>query len=436
MLTYIFIAQLSCFLLFGVWLYKNGGLSKHFSIAFVAFVYFFITLFTPFFDWYRDIDSHFSYYYGQYELKAQVVYLTGTVAILGAYIISSSRLATWLLSQIKFKYSVATPFSHEIGRLYWLTTTILFALVLFNVHASGVNLLSLFDLSNKELGNIIFSIYFYSDFLENLTNSLITCGIALYYYYKKKPWYWALLLVLLAYFFLSGWRFRIFLTLFGIAVIYLQSTPEQFYKRLLIALLGLTLTLSYLTLNRMAVAKRMFDVVEWNALAFNLDLLCNETGNSRTAKAMMRYRAENNLPLDGGMSMIGYIFVKLMPASLYPNQEKPIAPLLRQVKAWIPEGAVDYNPNPAISNMDEIYFSFGLPGLIFFMSLMAIGLAIVEHARMQMHLKPYLYVLFLGFLYQWITRGYLPQQVQLLFFLLLPFWVEWLYLRWRMAKDK
>lgn len=404
-------------------------------MAFTSLTYFLMLLFTPFYDWVSGIHALFTYSYAGVELQAQTIYVVATAVLLGSYVWWQKYVpAIAAHKPLKFASVYEAFFQAKVGRIYLVATLLIGLLVIWNLHLSGVDISALLDVQKRDLQHIIFSIPFYSNFLENLTNSLITCSVALVAYYHRRWWVWAILLLLWWYFFLAGWRFRIFVSALGVALVYLYMQPAQFYKRLAVVVLALGLMLSFITLNRMAVAKRMFDVVEWNPLRFNIELLCNEMGNSRTFKAMLHYRKTHEVPLDGGMSMIGYIFVKFLPASLYPNGEKPLAPLLKQVKVWIPAGAVDYNPNPAISNVDEVYFSFGLPGCIIFMWLLGFFIAWVEHMRAVQGLKIYLYAVFVGFLYQWITRGYLPQQVQLLFFMLIPWWLEWAYLKYGVGR--
>lgn len=295
-----------------------------------------------------------------------------------------------------------------------------FAAMFGNLLLSGYTLTGLFNFSVRDTSQIIAGNTRYSILLETANQILISVLILAAVYKVPK---WALLTaVLLCFciFVFAGLRYRVIMVLIGMLTSYFITMPKNatHYRKAALVCLLFVIGLQYLTINRWAIARRQFSYLTFNLFQFNNQTLLTETNNSQTFFCMLRYNHLQNLGPDYGESMFKFVLIRALPKNLFENGKKPVAPLLqRLVPATNPP-----NPErglPAYSNIDEYYLSFGWPGVVIGMALLAYLLARMPNYKQGLAAKAW-QVLVTAFLFQLITRGYFPQQMELFVFLLLP----------------
>jgi hypothetical protein len=331
----------------------------------------------------------------------QTIAVTYCLALTG-FISGFSLISLWAVkSEWRFfKCILNEKYSHNWLYVFQLIVWIIY---LVNIQISGIPITELFNLFNSSEKAILFSASFRFPLLELLAASV---PVALFLQFRlgkhKNLIWWLFLFFWLIMSLLGGWRFRIILfVLFLLFHFVDRKIPFRFW---LAALLFISVSMSWLTLNRMAIAKRRFDLVTFDLSQFNLALFNNEFSNSRTFRACLSQQGwENFHGIKGWMKTPG------------TNQPEIIA----KSKAWIPPGW-PWNPNPALSQPEEFFLLFGYGGL--FLSMMVIGIfsGLVDRLRGGWF-SDSLRLVVSGLFFQWFSRGYFPFQLKITIICLLPF---------------
>jgi hypothetical protein len=219
--------------------------------------------------------------------------------------------------------------------------------------------------------------------------------------------WWVFLIFWLVISILGGWRFRVIL--FVLFLVFWQLSNVYRWKVFLSSAIILSLVLAWLTLNRMAIAKRQFDLITFDLTQFDPALFNNEFSNSRTFRATLSAPGADLAP-----GLNGWIKTD--------NSTKPW--ILEISKAWIPAGW-PWNPNPALSQPEEFYLLFGLFGMSLAMLLIGIWtgfLGLIGGNK----LSDAFQIVGTGLLFQWISRGYFLFQLKISVICLLPFLLLWI----------
>jgi hypothetical protein len=206
---------------------------------------------------------------------------------------------------------------------------------------------------------------------------------------------------------LGGWRFRVIL--FVLFLVFWQLTNVYRWKGLLSSAIILSLVLVWLTLNRMAIAKRQFDLITFDLTQFDPALFNAEFSNSRTFRATLSAPGFDLVPgIKGWM-----------------KSDKSTKPWILEIsKAWIPAGW-PWNPNPAFSQPEEFYLLFGLFGMSLAMFIIGIWtgfLGLIGGNR----LSDAFQIVCTSLLFQWVSRGYFIFQLKISLVCLFPFLLLWI----------
>ena len=278
----------------------------------------------------------------------------------------------------------------------------------FNLSASGISILGIFDPFNSSEQAILFSAAFRYPLLDLCTLSVPVCLFLLLQSGRKLGvLWWVFLIFWLVISILGGWRFRIIL--FVLFLVFWQLATAYRWKVLLSSAIILSLVLAWLTLNRMAIAKRQFDLITFDLTQFDPALFNNEFSNSRTFRATLSVPGADLAP-----GIKGWI-----------KTDKSTKPWILEIsKAWIPAGW-PWNPNPALSQPEEFYLLFGLFGMSLAMFLLGIWtgfLGLIGGNR----LSDAFQIVCTSLLFQWVSRGYFLFQLKITVICLLPFLLLWI----------
>lgn len=350
------------------------------------------------------------------ELKMAFIYGLGISSFFVFYIL----IYRWL-KNVEFPHPVVrlSPWG-QANILAWYQVFIWMA-ILWNIHQSGISLVGLLNFQNQSEKEILFSIHWYSHGIDLLANSL---SVALYLQFqairKTGVVWWMLFILWLVFCLLAGWRYRIILLALFFLFDFLRFQPRAF-RRMMWILPLLFLGISWLTLNRMAIAKRQFQLVTFDLRQFDLDIFKTELSNSRTCKASLIYMKENRLESPGISSWIDFVGNKLKPKSEFPHGVRPFPWIITITKSWIPKGW-PWNPNPAVTQMEEFFLTFSWPGLILGMAVFGIWVALLDIRQPKVGWGSF-QIIASGLCFQWITRGFFLYQLQITIASMLPFLV-------------
>lgn len=403
-----------------------GGVSRHLAYCFSLFVYFFYVGVTPAINFYTGVRSLYGIDYGDYFPEAMGVYVVGLAAFTFGY---------WSSVHLRPTRPYSKLLTHEDWRSPLVVLSVMFVLfavaTFFNLSTAGFDDWTvLFDFSNKTGGESGI-VYLYSltsphpefNYVKALTDTFIALLIMFLVYRMPRLWWWALVIVCGYFFLLSGWRYRIIMLMVGAAGYFwynLRWRPQDYWKAVLV-IVFCVLGVMLLTLNRMAIAKRIGSETTLDLRRFDEKLLTEQTINSQVFMLMLRYRDEHQMPLDWGRTMFLQTYYRAIPSRFFPDQKKPSPPLLEW--QWAAQGTPEDGQPPrtgAITDWEEYYLSFGWAGLIVLAAMVGWLLGRLAHLpEGDFYLAWKLCCT--AFMFQIITRGYLPQQVELFVYLMFPF---------------
>jgi hypothetical protein len=136
------------------------------------------------------------------------------------------------------------------------------------------------------------------------------------------------------------------------------------------------------------------------------------------------YKAHDDelINIDYGQTMIGIIFVRIIPASFFPNGQKPYPPpqLISIDKAL----DVPRENGAASTAIGALFLAFYYPGI--YIGGFCLGLIVGASQRMINGMdvfKPLFGIAIMLALFQWLTRGYLPQTIDHLVYLVFPIFI-------------
>lgn len=370
------------------------------------------TLFTPWLLWQRGENSIAGLDYGPHLPEALGVYLVGVGIFIAAW---------WALPVLKVG-SFRLEVNRRLAGQVLLLLGAYMAVFLYGLHQAGVPLGEWLQWKNSNTYLNLFGKHWPSPVVDKAADGMITLGYLLLVA-------WPIVgvpvgVALLGVFALAGFRYRLVLLMgSGLLHAFLRVRGGRGRVLLGVGVLLACVGLAWITLNRIRVSQRLFKQVDNDLTHFDLRLLANETNNSQTFRVLLGYYHSRGSQADGQQGTLTYVLVRALPARVFREGKKPIAPLLQHIRAaydTTPEGS---KLHPAVSNLEEYYLGYGMAGVLLGMALMALLCRWMGNwGAVGMPLGTL-------FLFQLISRGYLPQQVDLAVFLALPVGLLWLWQR-------
>jgi uncharacterized membrane protein YozB (DUF420 family) len=428
-LVLIFSFTLLLFIFIGIRLgIARGGWNRHLPFSFTLVIYFVYIYVTPLYYYQNEITTiigtDITKYFG-----AGFFYNNLAVCsfIFGYWIKGGNKNVVWE-SPVN-KHMSPKKIQQYIGLLFYGC----YAIVLLNLAAGGASLGAVF-LGDQSLG---LGASGASYFLQNFTDSLISL-IVLGYLFNVRP---ALLLVwILAAFFLFsllGFRYRIMLSLFGILFVYLYKNKVDL-QRLAIGLFMALIFfygIMFSTENRRILIDRNYERLKFDPLNFEYENFFFQTRGGMADMAIYKlYDNPNKVAThDYGLTMFGYVFIRMIPRAIYPNKDDlypppQLATTLQAYDAWWAKQAGE-----ATLSVGAFYIAFGWLGVIlghFFWGVLLRRFGDQIHKNDVLQLAVYIVVSLITF--QWVTRGYFPQVIDHFVYMMIPVWV----LRYLYKKNK
>jgi hypothetical protein len=397
--------------------YKRGGWNRNLVYLWTLLIYTIYVLISPayffFTDRYTIIGTDISQYYG-------VGFAFNTLAlicfILGYWIKGRTSSINW---EKKPMYFIENP-KKLISILFYS----LYVIVLLNLAAGGANIQQVF-VGNEVLG---MGASGGSYFLQNFTDSLI-CVIVLAYFYNiptKTILFWVAISFFL--FSLLGFRYRIVLTLFGILFVYLFKHKISPARIVVGALMGLVFFygIMFSTENRKVLIVRNYGELVYNPLSFEYEKFFDQTRGALPDMAIYKLYDNQNREAhyDFGLTMFGYVFIRMIPRSIYPEKDKfypppQLATTLKAYDAWWAKFSGE-----ATLSVGSLYIAYGWIGIVF--GHFFWGLLVRRHSdrvRFSDNIQIASYIVIALASFQWVTRGYFPQVIDHFVYMMIPIWV-------------
>jgi len=410
----------------GVGLFLLTKVSNSFKpgLSLIVLLYSVFNVFVPFIDFYLHINSFFGFQFSDDPIlryRLGLIYTFGISCLfIGHYCFHFYPLRLMKFDQVKTCYS-----DDKILVMMVLAQIIIWILVFFNFWSSGISIINIFDLASHNETDLLFSAPWKYPLIDMLSNCLPVCLFIQLKFSKKIPWFWVVLFSFWLFIsLLSGWRYRIILIVLFIILDFLIVKKWSF-KKIFYATFILGIALSWLTLNRMAIAKRQFHLVTFDLSQFDIKIFATEFSNSRTFKATLIYlESHSEIEALGPTSWFTFLKNKLKPKADFPNLERPKPWILEVTKAWIPPGW-PWNPNPAVTQMEEFFLTFGWVGLIIGMFMVGLWVGFLDILVKDPVFQSFK-IVGIALLFQWTTRGFFLYQLQITLVCFLPFLLLWL----------
>ena len=189
-------------------------------------------------------------------------------------------------------------------------------------------------------------------------------------------------------------------------------------SKYLILLLIFFYALMLLTANRTNIYMQKFDEISFDYTEFPYDAVFDQAKGSLIDFAMYKSVDAGHVSIDYGETMFGYIFIKMLPSAFFSGGITPYPP--PQMIAIDNAISADRNVGEATTSLGGTFYAFYYPGIYIFAFVLG---AII--ARAQNRFEKGFFSLLVGLVFslaafQWITRGYFPQTIDHLVYMLFP----------------
>jgi hypothetical protein len=397
--------------------YRKGGWNRNLVYLWTLIVYTIYLFITPIYYYLTELNiiigTDITEYYG-------LGFFFNTIAlicfILGYWVKGREAADNWNKEE---KFFIAHP-----KRLIAILFYSFYGIVLLNLAAGGANIQQVF-VGNEVLG---LGASGGSYFLQNFTDSLI-CVIILAYFFGI-PTRTLLIWIGISFFLFSllGFRYRILLSLFGILFIYLYKNKVSVRQVLVGGAMGLIFFygIMFSTENRRALIYRNYEEVVYNPIEFDYANFFAQTRGALPDMAVYKLydNPNRNAQYDYGLTMFGYVFIRMIPRSIYPDKDKfypppQLATTLQAYDAWWAKFSGE-----ATLSVAALYIAFGWLGIVAGHFLWGLLLRRYrDRIRLSDKIQITSYVVVALATFQWITRGYFPQVLDHFVYMMIPIWI-------------
>jgi hypothetical protein len=300
----------------------------------------------------------------------------------------------------------------------------MYGIVLLNLAAGGANIQQVF-IGNEVVG---MGASGGSYFLQNFTDSLI-CVLVLAYFYDI-PTRTLLIWMAISFFLFSllGFRYRIVLTMFGILFVYLFKHKISAQRIFIGASMALVFFygIMFSTENRKVLILRNYEELVYDPLSFEYGKFFDQTRGALPDMAVYKLydNPNRNTQYDYGLTMFGYVFIRMIPRSIYPDKDRfypppQLATTLQAYDAWWARFSGE-----ATLSVGALYIAFGWFGIVFGHFLWAVFIRrFGDTVRVSDKIQVTTYIVVALATFQWVTRGYFPQVIDHFVYMMIPIWI-------------
>ncbi|NOT36007.1 MAG: hypothetical protein HOP11_01355 [Saprospiraceae bacterium] len=299
-------------------------------------------------------------------------------------------------------------------------------LVIVNFLLSGIDLLDIVRGSSDEN---LFGASGATNYLKNFADSMITCIIICYVAKVDKRTLLVLVLVSFFLFALMGFRYRIIMTILALLLLAIYNYKFSIRQIIRPAIIGIAVLyfFVFITVNRYPLIIGAFDEFEYNPAQFEVvELMTEQTRGMLDDINIIKYYETRETPrYDYGVTF-GYFLIRALPRAIvgdwkdqfYPPPAFPIvdeAYNLPPVWAVTGEAPLHYAYFMIAGNIGFLFIGAFVVGLV---------LGLVSRGRDIRITRDRVFLVILTMaLFMWFTRGFFPQFVDNLIFLLIPYFI-------------
>ncbi|RYY15235.1 MAG: hypothetical protein EOO04_28935 [Chitinophagaceae bacterium] len=401
--------------------FKYGGWNRNLVYLWTLIIYSMYTLITPTYFYLTGrntvIGTDISEYYG---LGFAFNTLAISSFVLGYWITGNTKNQNWTKPPL---YEITNP-----KKIITILFYVMYGIVLINLAVGG------YDIQQVFVGNEVLGLGASggSYFLQNFTDSLIIVLVLAFFYDVNSRTLLIWIAISFFLFSLLGFRYRILLTMFGFLFVFLYKYKIDARRIALTAAMGLVFFygIMFSTENRRELITREYDELIFDPLQYDYERFFDQTRGALPDMAVYRYYDNPNKvsEYDYGLTMFGYVFIRMIPRSIYPDKDKfypppQLATTIKAYDAWWAKYAGE-----ATLSVAALYIAFGWLGIVaghFFWAL--IIRRVSNKIRFADKIKVTSYVVIALASFQWITRGYLPQVIDHFVYMMIPVWIMRFY---------
>jgi len=397
---------------------KRGGWNQHLPYMFTLIISIQYYLLSPLYFYLTGkkiiIGTDISGYYG----LGVFFPLLGMLFFLPGY---------WLVNRKKKSVEIPKllkPPTPKVGRYIIILFCIIYSMVLINMAISGIEIENVF-LGDETLG---LGAKGETYFLQNFADSLISLVILGYIYGTNRRILIVGIIMSFFLFSLLGFRYRILLTLFGLAFAYLYFHRLQ-ARTVVVGIVSMLIFFYFVMLiteNRFLLIQKEYSQLNIDPLDFDYSNYFEQTRGSLADMAIYKVYDNPNKVVshDYGASMFAYIFVRMIPRVVYPDKDEFYPPPQNKVQFIAYDAWWSRVSGEAILSCACFYIAFGWFGIILFHFLWGVLLARLKiKLNLNNRIQLVLYIVVALVSFQWITRAYLPQAIDHAVYLSIPIFI-------------
>ena len=397
--------------------YFSGGVRQNLLHIFINCTFIIYLFFTP-------VIYFFSGYYYAFQMNVKEYFGIGFLQILLHIIFYTFGYLLFIKIQKnkKNKYLFCTEdFRKKVGKeienKIFVFFSVSYIAVFLNTLSVGINLLDVFL---GKFGDPTMGLRGGSYYIQNLADSLIGFIVIAYFFKIKRSYFLIILLCSIPLFLILGFRYRIILSFFGIVLIYLfdyQISVKSVFKYFLIFFIAFYVLL-LLTHNRYAIYMQKYDSVTFDISDFDFDIVTSQSRGSMIDFAVYKHIDSGKGKIDYGETMFGYVFIKMFPSFVFSGGVKPYPPPQLPLIDDAINGTRDNGE--AVTSLGGTFVAFYYPGIYFFAFILGIIISKLQNQFNKSYLGMISSILITLAIFQWITRGYFPQEIDHLVYMIFP----------------
>ena len=404
---------------------KQGGIKLNFPFFLSIFLLLLYTFITPFYFYATGRSKIFGTedVYGKVGKDILDFYQSGLLYYGLANLM-------FILGYISYKFVpnqnsnfsyISTEYIKKVSLIIFF---LIFGIILIDLLLAGINPLKLLLSTDSDVK--LFGAETTSNYLRNFADSLISLLLFLFLLKLDKKFFVTILLVSLLLFSLMGFRYRIILTLIGLAFIqYWQfGISKKMVRTYIIGFVFFVYFIFFITYNRFALVEGKFNELTLDPTQFKYETFFEQTRGVLADFTIIKHYEQNpSAVYDYGQSF-GFTIIRILPRNLFGALKDDAYSNIISFQQM----NLAYEMPPSWGTLGEaclhygyFYIAFGLPGLFILSFLMGYLISRFRKiANPHTVLGNMANIIFSLSLFQYITRGFFPQFVDHFIYLMIP----------------
>ncbi len=392
---------------------KSFFVKKHFLFLLLFAEYLMFTFISPLYGYVNDIDTVFGNNIKEYYDPIMIIYSIAIFSFFIGYMTFIGR------KRFKISKSTSIVVSKKYVRIFFIIALISVLLWSKLTNFGITNILFMEDIEKSGFSGGYNYLLFMMEFS-------IGAMILAYFSNMKSVelLMWASLFSLI--FLLFGFRYRLIMVILVLLSIYIikndfnKKSMKKFILITLIGLIGFSLFSNLKSVGRnLGTASN----VEANIATFDEfgHLFHKNTHNYLSFMSLYKCLEGNQCNYDYGHTIFAQTLYRAIPASFFDNNTKPPSYALEDLYKSF--GSLEgYKAGASITNIGHFYYSFSILGVAFGMMLLGIFVAYITNSFLYTldTFSTFVYILAIALSFHFISRGYIPQLINDLIFIMFP----------------